>query len=213
MSVSISFYEAMPFKRSCSCLVTHFRLKAWNLTIGGLVLTDFGQNCCWSTKYEALATDACVSHAMAIECTFRVPSSNRHVCVEGEHVLASLLGRSPWGVTMSPPPPQAPILFEWWLVRGRSIVKDSWASGFLDTLWGQCAPNMRGLGFYHPHSLHPSMLPNPQHICSSSSSIDCDCSSSSGHLWMKKLLQVNVHREPSRDQSRFNIALLGDITR
>lgn len=59
--------------------------------------------------------------------------------------------------------------FEPWLLRGRSIVKDSWASCFLLSLWGQRAPNMRRSGFYHPLS------PSPPHI---SSSIDCDCLSS-----------------------------------
>lgn len=56
--------------------------------------------------------------------------------------------------------------FESWLVTGRSIVKDSWASCFLPSLWGQWAPNMRGLGFYH------TLPPSPPRICSS---IDCDC--------------------------------------
>lgn len=56
--------------------------------------------------------------------------------------------------------------FESWLVRGRSIVKDSWASCFLLSLWGQWAPNMRRLSFYH------TLPPSPQRICSS---IDCDC--------------------------------------
>lgn len=56
--------------------------------------------------------------------------------------------------------------FESWLVRGRSIVKDSWASCFLLSLWGQWAPNMKRLGFYHP------LPPSPPRICSS---IDCDC--------------------------------------
>lgn len=49
--------------------------------------------------------------------------------------------------------------FESWLVRGRSIVKDSWASCFLLSLWGQWAANMRRLCFYHPLSPSPHTSP------------------------------------------------------
>lgn len=49
--------------------------------------------------------------------------------------------------------------FETWLVRGRSIVKDSCASCFLLSLWRQWVPNMRRLGFYH------TLSPNPPCIC------------------------------------------------
>lgn len=56
--------------------------------------------------------------------------------------------------------------FESWLVRGRSIVKDSWASCFSLSLWGRWAPNMRGLSFYHP-------LPPSPHTSAATLTVDC----------------------------------------